>query len=624
MDDWQAFACRGFLVNWSPQNFPVGFFISRPDPSAKPATTSFGPWNPGIKSTIPEDLLPLSTLFRTENVLTDLNTVGEYAGFTGLSRQELVFFRPERLVVHELLIRVSADIYVSDGTRYEDLGYNFRDTVSVIHQRYIEPQMDAICAEFYALRDRISAEIESELDRIYPPSQPAATEQQKKGFLSRLFSKKQPVKPAASSLESAETRVLALLEEWRQLSDGEQSTRQRSNARALHKIINAVMVKHGRLVGDRQLVHNLITGLSCNDHGSDVLGLRISSIILEAVEAEQLTLLRTQSEPVVFNIKGASAAGKSTMRPGQKKLAENLGLDWKDFALISPDIWRKYLIDYDELGEHKKYAGMLAGDELPVVDRKMDRYMASKARQGRLSHLLIDRFRFDSFAPGTGKLRGSNLLTRFGHRVFMTFMVTPPADIVERAWLRGEQVGRYKAVDDLLAHCEEAYRGIPHLYFTWALRDDMQVFCEFLDNSVGKDETPGIIACGSDGELNILSLKHMIDIDRYTRVNIDASTADEVFPDAEAMAAANNNQFLKNIGQRIPVINLVDHDSRTVYACIRRGKVAWGDSKRVAEVLSTEEGEAALLALSADFAGDLDFENREGVILEACRYTMGA
>ena len=43
-----------------------------------------------------------------------------------------------------------------------------------------------------------------------------------------------------------------------------------------------------------------------------------------------------------------------------------------------------------------------------------------------MPHLLIDRFRFDSFIPdleGKGSLR---LLTRFGDLVYMFFMITPP------------------------------------------------------------------------------------------------------------------------------------------------------------------------------------------------------
>ena len=107
-------------------------------------------------------------------------------------------------------------------------------------------------------------------------------------------------------------------------------------------------------------------------------------------------------------------------------------------------------------------------------------------------------------------------------------------------------------------------------------------------------------------------------------MNIDATVADEIFPDSEQMAAANNNQFLRKIGERIPTIKLVDPDSRIVYACIQKGRLVWGNNKLLAQVLATEEGKAALTALSADFENTPDIENREDVFLEGCRYTMGA
>mgnify|MGYP007000063532 len=78
---------------------------------------------------------------------------------------------------------------------------------------------------------------------------------------------------------------------------------------------------------------------------------------------------------------GASAAGKSTIRPQQRLLAERMGVPWEDFALISPDYWRKYLLDYDSLGVDYKYAAMLTGRELEFVDKKLDRYMAQKAKK---------------------------------------------------------------------------------------------------------------------------------------------------------------------------------------------------------------------------------------------------
>jgi hypothetical protein len=106
---------------------------------------------------------------------------------------------------------------------------------------------------------------------------------------------------------------------------------------------------------------------------------------------------------------------------------------------------------------------------LQIVDKKLDRYMAMKAERGEMTHLLIDRFRFDSFAPDSDEA-GSNLLTRFGHDVYLFFMITPPEALVERAWKRGLELGRYKAVDDTLAHGIDAYAGMPRLIFTWAKR----------------------------------------------------------------------------------------------------------------------------------------------------------
>lgn len=202
------------------------------------------------------------------------------------------------------------------------------------------------------------------------------------------------------------------------------------------------------------------------------------------------------------------------MRPEQKALAERIGANWSDFALISPDIWRKQLLDYSSLGAAYKYAGACTGEELRIIDHKLDRYMARKAEARAISHLLIDRFRFDSFAPASDE-PGSNLLTRFGHTVYLFFIITPPGEIVERAWRRGLEFGRYKAVDDLLAHNIEAYSGMPQLFFTWALRADKEVHLEFLDNTVPFGSRPRTVAFGWNGELNVLDVKSMLDVQRF-------------------------------------------------------------------------------------------------------------
>ena len=107
------------------------------------------------------------------------------------------------------------------------------------------------------------------------------------------------------------------------------------------------------------------------------------------------------------------------------------------------------------------------------------------------------------------------MLTRFGDLVYMFFMITPPEMTVERAWTRGLKVGRYKAVEDLLAHNIEAYAGMPELFFTWALIAGKKVHYEFLDNSVAAGRPPRTVAFGWNGEMTVLDIESMIDIERF-------------------------------------------------------------------------------------------------------------
>jgi len=262
------------------------------------------------------------------------------------------------------------------------------------------------------------------------------------------------------------------------------------------------------------LLEGLAVTLVCNDFGSEVIGEAILPFVQEAVASEGFRFLPRQDKPVVMNVKGASASGKSSMRPLQKHLAGKLNLPWQEFALISPDIWRKFLLDYATLGAAYKYAGTLTGHEIEIIDKKLDHRMAARAARGEMPHLLIDRFRFDSFVPNLEE-GSSRLLTRFGDLVYMFFMITPPETTVERAWTRGLKVGRYKAVDDLLAHNVEAYAGMPELFFTWALITGKKVHYEFLDNSVAEGRPPRTVAFGWNEEMTILDIKSMLDIERF-------------------------------------------------------------------------------------------------------------
>ncbi len=563
---------------------------------------AFGPWNPGIESALPREFLPLSTMFRPENVSTSVEEAYELSDFTGIAPHDLVAFRPERLVVHELLIRVMADLSVPDGRDYGDLGINFRSIVTTILSHYIAPHMADIVRTFEDMRQQAERAIEDELtSTIFAEVAPAPTPPKRRGlFAGRRRGREDRVRPApAQGIEDDELRILA---DWRRKADTAEDRLSKAVYAALTTVVTAIKTKRGRVFGDKELLTTLAVNRVGNAHGSWIVGATIEPHIRQAVTQEGYRLLPQQDSPVVMNVKGASASGKSTLRPLQRKLAEKIGVEWSDFALISPDIWRKFLLDYETLGAASKYAGTLTGHEIAIIDGKLDQYMADKAKSGRMSHLLIDRFRFDSFAARSGEEEGGRLLTRFGKLVYMFFMITPPEATVERAWKRGLEFGRYKAVDDLLDHNVEAFTGMPRLFFTWAVKTNKRVHCEFLDNSVPPDQPPRTVAFGWNGELNILDIKCLLDVDRFRKVNIDATNPGEVHGDSEAMKPERNTEFLRLCAETIPVINFLDPVSECAYARLEAGKLTWIDPERLAKAMTDAEARAGFEAIATGAA----------------------
>jgi len=411
------------------------------------------------------------------------------------------------------------------------------------------------------------------------------------GLLARLLRRRPAPAPAAAAAVTPE----ALVADWNARARASDNLVERAALRALARTMAALLVKHGERWGDRAVIARLATDLAANDAGSDAIGALVEPLVAAGAVAEGYALLPRQDALVVMNTKGPSAAGKSTMRPLQKRLAGRIGVRWADFALISPDIWRKQLLDYASLGAPYKYAGAFTGEELRIVDQKLDRYMARKAQRGEMSHLLIDRFRFDSFAPDSDEA-GSNLLTRFGQIVYLFFLVTPPAALVERAWLRGLDVGRYKAIDDTLAHAVEAYSGMPQLFFTWIARTEKRVHFEFLDNTAPRGAPPRTAAFGWNDSLTVLDVSILIDIERFRKVNIDARSPAELYADSDIVAPANNTAILATCVARFREVSFADQATGRVYLRVERGVPVWSDAEALQRAIADPDTRAGLAA----------------------------
>src|SRR3954470_24680578 len=118
-----------------------------------------GPWNPGIRSELTRELLALSTIFRPENVFGDLTWAMELRDVTGLPLEDLAIFRPERLALHELLVRVTADYEIPDpeDANVGSLGLNLRRITQTLAERAVDPRRSEIDELYRRTRSDLEA-----------------------------------------------------------------------------------------------------------------------------------------------------------------------------------------------------------------------------------------------------------------------------------------------------------------------------------------------------------------------------------------------------------------------------------------------------------------------------------
>lgn len=541
-------------------------------------TDEAGAWKPGLQSDIPTALWPLVTLFRSEHALVSHRDALELSDLTGINVLELVSLRPQRLIAHSLLVRVTADLSVPDGPNYEDLGINLRAMVASLYSKHMHSELPQITKAVENEKLQAQKFVMKQLADQFTPhiasqSLAASSQTKKQSWLSKWFGDSASLDIVPALKKDLEIQAIA---HWNARLAVENSPMQKACLHALVKTVSVIVGHRGRMLPDHDLVARIVVNRVCNTYGADIIDQYVDTLWDKAVEAENYRVLPAQNKPFIMNVKGASASGKSTIRPQQRQLAEKLGIPWDDFALISPDYWRKYLLDYNSLGEHYKYGAMLTGWELEIIDKKLDRYMATKAAAGTISHLLIDRFRFDSFTVDVDRASDSTLLSRFGDQIFLFFMVTHPAETVSRAWFRGKKTGRYKAVDDLLHHNVEAFTGMPALFLSWVNSNNKRIHFEFLDNDVPEGDLPKTAAFGWNKTLVILDVNLVLNIDRYRKVNIAAKQAKDIFTTDDLEPEANT-RFIRQCADTVHKIIFADQDSATEYAEVVEGKIVWWD-----------------------------------------------
>lgn len=537
----------------------------------------FSAWNPGLEADLPRRYMALETIHRTANVHTRLADIPELSALTGLPEEELVAFRAERLVLHELIVQVTADVVVLEGEEEELLGQNFRGIASKILSDYLAHRMPTFQQEYYRLHDEIHGRVGDLLAAAFAP-EPTVLELESGSWLSRWLGRRQAPRQQANprSIEERHHDVIRVIKD-RGLAASDEL--ERAIYKSTYRVLNAIGATQGHIGLDRELLAGLITRHACNDFGSRHLGRQIAPYVERAMQAEGYGRLPCAREPILISLKGASAAGKSSLRSFLKGTLRDLGIQPDQYGTISPDIWRRLLLDYGALGEAYKYAGRLAGKEVKLIDAKLDRYIRDKAWRDRsIPNLLIDRFRFDSFALDRIPRFLDATYAKHVATMYFYFVVTPPEATVERGWERGLSRGRYKAVEDFLGHCVEAYNGMPKLLFKWLDSRHPRLEYHFLDNSVPKHTPPTTIAYGTREVMHILAPLGLVNIDRYKKVNTLATCPAEVYPDDESLAISKNCAFLKQCLAKVPEVRFIDGATGQLYLQASAGRFSVMDA----------------------------------------------
>ena len=525
----------------------------------------FTAWNPGLSANLPRELSALETIFQAPNVYTHYDEVQEIASLTGLKPEHLVGFTAKRLVMHELIVRVGANIHIPEAEHEEDLGINFRHIANGILDQHIAPLYDHIEHEFHSL----SLSVKREVDRLL--SEEVMLDAKVIAPIKKSlwpWGKKKTITPCPLSSEEIQFKAINQLKKTGlALADPLLKAVYKSS----YQILGSVASTRGLIGNDQGFMSRIICRHVLNNYGSFVIGKLIEPAIDAAVLAHEYQLIPRVDKPIIISLKGASAAGKSTLRPLLKKTMAQRGIASSLYGIISPDIWRRQLLDYESLGPHYKYSGRFTSNEVNIIDAKLDRYIRRKGQQDQtIPNILVDRFRFDSFSTEQVQKVLHGTYAKYAHIMYMYFVITPPEATVERGWIRGQQRGRYKSVEDFLGHSVEAYQGIPKLIFKWLAHTSPRYEFSFFDNSVAEGQFPLTSVIGNQKGMQVFDPMVFVNIERYQKINIYAQSLAQVYPSSKRMAIANNMTFFNQCLKRFPKVCFSVRQDSDPYLIVRQ------------------------------------------------------
>jgi hypothetical protein len=119
-----------------------------------------------------------------------------------------------------------------------------------------------------------------------------------------------------------------------------------------------------------------------------------------------------------------------------------------------------------------------------------------------------------------------------------------------------------------------------------------------LDNTVQLGQLPRTVAFGDNETFNVLDVKSMLDMERYARIDVDATAAEFLYSGSAQLAAGRNLDFLKHCAESFRWVNFADQGSGRVYLRIESGKPLMKDRAAFEPAVQAPDTLAAIRAVA--------------------------
>lgn len=429
------------------------------------------------------------TILNQKNVYRDIQELAEIYFITRDLPKNLAAFKPERLVLHEVIANVMTKIRVED-----DDENSFKRIVDFVYKS-LTHEIKSLSKSLNSIRD----ELEQEVNIL--------------------------VKAALDNGELLDYQ-------------GKFSTYLPEIQTCFDKIIKEKDIK-GKECGKYK------SGFTFND----VMTARIVDIIYNKIAEEKINPLvekhidkvlpqqkipttSTTGDMLLLMVAGGQASGKGTSVKILKESVERISMSWENFAKFNTDAIKSLMLTNEKV--EAEFFSQLTQDEASLVNMKAQTIVKKRAQQHNAPNIF-----FDQVYVGQDQL---NIVKANGGKAKVIIVSTEIVDAIERSYKRGENIGRFEhTINILLAH-----RNMTNQLPDRLQENDGQDFeIRIVDNNVKQGEQPAVVAdinCKT-GSIFIYDKTKLERFIAKIAINIKASCKEELYNLGELAQATVDNYF---------------------------------------------------------------------------------